>query len=126
MLTWLLRAIGLLDLLAFVAVVMPRSLMAAVHEQLHLGTLPTDPIVGYLARTASMFYGFSGVLLLFLSNDVVRYREVIRFLALCGIIAGGLVLTIDLIEGLPLWWILLEGPCCAILAALVWWQSRSK
>ncbi|MDP1797110.1 MAG: hypothetical protein Q8K78_06500 [Planctomycetaceae bacterium] len=125
-LTWLLRAIGILDLLAFVAVVMPRSLMVAVHAQLHIGVLPSEPIVGYLARTASMFYGFCGVLLLYLATDVVRHRDIIRFLAVCGIVAGCLVLAIDLGEGMPLWWILFEGPCCGMLAAMVWWMARPR
>ena len=109
-----------------VAVVMPQSAMIAVHEQLHIGALPTEPIVGYLARTASMFYGFVGVLLLYLSTDVVRHRDVIRFVAGCGMMAGLLVFAIDLAEGLPMWWILLEGPSCGLLAALVWWMTRPR
>ncbi len=125
-LTWLLRFIGILDFLAFVAVVMPQSMMISVHEQLHIGALPTEPIVGYLARTASMFYGFVGVLLLYLATDVVRHRDVIRFVAGCGMMAGLLVFAIDLAEGLPMWWILLEGPCCGLLAALVWWMTRPR
>lgn len=124
LLAWMLRAIGVLDLLAFAAVVMPRSLMVAIHAELQIGTLPTEPIVGYLARTASMFYGFCGVLLLYLATDVVRHRNVIRFLAGCGMVAGGIVLLIDVSEGLPLWWIFLEGPCCGLLAAVVWWLAK--
>ncbi len=124
-LMWLLRAIGVLDLLSFAAVVMPQSLMVAIHRHLGIGELPAEPIVGYLARTASMFYGFTGVLLLFLATDVVKFREVIRFVALCGMIAGLIVLGVDLAEGMPVWWIALEGPCCGLLAAAVWWMSRS-
>lgn len=123
-LTWLLRAIGVLDLVSFAAVVMPQSLMVTIHSHLGIGDLPPEPIVGYLARTASMFYGFTGVLLLFLSTDVVQFRAVIRFVALCGMIAGGIVIGIDFAEGLPLWWTALEGPCCGVLAATVWWMSR--
>lgn len=123
-LTWLLRAIGVLDLLSFAAVVMPRSLMVTIHSQLGIGELPAEPIVGYLARTASMFYGFTGVLLLFLSTDVVRFRDVIRFVAVCGMVAGLIVLGVDLAEGMPVWWIALEGPCCGLLAATVWWLAR--
>ena len=111
-------------MLAFLAMVMPRSMMVVIHEQLEMGALPAEPIVGYLARTASLFYGFCGVLLLYLANDVNRHRDVIRFLAGCGIIAGGMVLVIDLTEGLPLWWIFLEGPCCGLLAGMVWWLAR--
>lgn len=123
-LTWLLRAIGVLDLLSFAAVVMPRSLMVAIHSQLQIGVLPSEPIVGYLARTASMFYGFTGVLLLFLATDVVKFRDVIRFVAVCGMVAGLIVLGVDLAEGMPVWWIALEGPCCGLLAACVWWLAR--
>ncbi|HET6425317.1 MAG TPA: hypothetical protein VFG20_16635 [Planctomycetaceae bacterium] len=123
-LQWLLRGIGVLDLLSFAAVVMPRSLMVAIHGSLNIGELSSEPIVGYLARTASMFYGFTGVLLLFLSADVVRFRDVIRFVATCGIVAGIIVLGVDLAEGMPLWWTILEGPCCGLLAATVWWLAR--
>lgn len=124
-LTWLLRTIGVLDLLAFAAVVMPRSMMIAVHAQLQLGALPTEPIVGYLARTASMFYGFCGVLLLYLAADVVRHRDTIRFVAGCGMAAGVLIVLIDVAEGMPLWWIAMEGPCCGLLAALIGRLARS-
>lgn len=123
-LTWLLRAIGVLDVLSFAAVVMPQSLMVTIHSHLGIGELPLEPIVGYLARTASMFYGFSGVLLLFLSTDVARFRDVIRFVAVCGMAAGVIVICVDLVEGLPFWWTALEGPCCGVLAASVWWMSR--
>ncbi len=125
-LSWLLRAIGVLDLLSFAAVIMPRSFMSAVHAHLQLGPLPAEPIVGYLALTASMFYGFCGVLLLYLAADVVRHREVIRFLAGCGMAVGGIVLLIDLAEGMPVWWTLLEGPVCGALAAVVWWLAGKR
>ncbi len=123
-LTWLLRTIGVLDLLSFAAVVMPQSLMVTIHGQLGIGELPLEPIVGYLARTASMFYGFTGVLLLYLSTDVARFRDVIRFVAGCGMTAGVIVIGVDLAEGMPLWWTALEGPCCGVLAAMVWWLAR--
>ena len=123
-LQWLLRAIGVLDLLALAAVQMPQFLMSDIYQLLGLGEFPKEPIVGYLARTASMMYGFCGLLLLYLSADVIRYRHVIRFLACCGIYAGILIVGIDLIEGMPLWWTILEGPCCGLLAALVYWLAR--
>lgn len=101
-------------------------MMVAIHEHLEIGGLPAEPIVGYLARTASLFYGFCGVLLLYLANDVVRHRDVIRFLAGCGLIAGVLIVLIDVAEGMPFWWILLEGPCCSLLAAVIGWLARSS
>ena len=51
-----LRIIGTTTLLALDAVVMPYSLMNAIHKWLGLGQLPAEPIVGYLARSTSAFY----------------------------------------------------------------------
>ena len=55
-----LRAIGSVALLAIFAVFMPYSWMKAVHGWLGMGTLPNDPIVGYLARSTSIFYALLG------------------------------------------------------------------
>ncbi|HAA75417.1 TPA: hypothetical protein DCE37_09880 [Candidatus Latescibacteria bacterium] len=53
MLIWLLRIIGTTSALAILAVVMPYEWMNAIHVWLGMGTLPTEPIVGYLARPLS-------------------------------------------------------------------------
>lgn len=113
-----LRFVGILDLLALLAVGLPQAQMAAVHAQLGIGELPVAPIVGYLARTASMFYGLVGVMLLVAANDLDRYLETVRLLARCGLVAGLAILLIDVAEGLPWWWIALEGPCCSGLALI--------
>ena len=46
---WILRLVGLLSMLAILAVFMPLSWMASVHESLGLGKMPEGPIVEYLA-----------------------------------------------------------------------------
>lgn len=112
-----LRTIGVVDLAAFLAMVLPRAAMSAIHEALGLGPLPAEPIVGYLARSASMFYGLTGALLIWLGSDVVRHRPLIRFVGRCGLLAGAILLMIDLAEGLPTWWIAAEGPGCLLLSA---------
>ena len=83
-LAWLLRAIGLLDLCALVAVLMPREWHGRAHEAAGLGVIPDAPIVLYLTRSASSLYALYGALLLFLSADVARHLAVIRFLALAA------------------------------------------
>lgn len=115
----LLRAIGLLDLCAFLAVLAPVDWLAWAHRSLGFGEFPASLITHYLARSASLLYGFCGVLLLFLSSDVNRYRPVIRFMAFCGLAASGVLLATDLAVGMPLWWTALEGPGCAVLWGLV-------
>jgi hypothetical protein len=119
LLSGFLQAVGTIDLLAAVAVLLPRSVMAEIHAALGLGALPGEPIVGYLARSVSMFYAFCGALLIVLGRDVVRHRSLIRFVGRCGVLAGVLLLGIDLAEGLPGWWTAIEGPCCVLLAGTV-------
>lgn len=43
--------VGTASLLAVAAVVMPYAWMNAIHQWLGMGRLPSDPIVGYLARS---------------------------------------------------------------------------
>jgi hypothetical protein len=115
-----LRVLGCIDVLAFFAVLMPESWMAAVHQGLGMGELPHAPLVGYMTRSASLVYALHGAMILFVSYDVPRYRPLIRFLAWAAVIHGLLLVTIDVFEQMPLWWTLLEGPvyCLVGVAAL--------
>jgi hypothetical protein len=124
----MLRAIGLLDLLALIAVFASREWMATIHESVGLGTIPTEPIVGYLARCTSIWYASYGLLLWFISCDVEKYSRLITFLAVTMFVQGFIVVGIDIAEGMPGWWIALEGPCCsglgASLLALQWTAAK--
>jgi hypothetical protein len=104
-----LRAFGVLDLAALAAVFLPLRWMAAAHAGLGLGVMPTGPLVGYLARSASVLYALHGALVLFLSFDVRRYWRLIAFLAAAAVLHGAVMLGIDLAEGMPLWWTAGEG-----------------
>jgi len=105
-----LRIVGTASLLAFVAVAMPYSWMNAVHQWLGMGQLPDEPIVGYLARSTSAFYAFLGGLLWVVSWDLRRHRTVLCYLGAAIILFGATLFTIDLLEGMPLYWSLCEGP----------------
>ena len=100
-LVWLLRVSGVVMLTALVAVVMPFGWMNAINKQVGLGELPCLPIVGYLARSLSLFYALHGALWLFLASDVRRHLAVVRFLALASIVFGGLMLGLDYAVGMP-------------------------
>jgi hypothetical protein len=54
---WLLRLAGACEILAFGAVVMPRSWMETWHAQLGLGEMPTGPLIMFMIRQASYEIG---------------------------------------------------------------------
>jgi hypothetical protein len=120
----LLRGIGCLDLLALIAVVMPQHWMDVGHKWLGLGPIPQEPIVGYLARSASALYALHGAMVLFMSFDVKRYEPLIRFMAVAALIHGAAILGIDVWEGLPALWRYGEGPAFAAAGLAVLWLLR--
>jgi hypothetical protein len=126
-LIWALRILGIVDMLALIAVVMPLEWMSYINDLWGLGPLPDSRIVSYLARTTSALYALHGAMVLFISCDVVRYRPLITFLAVAAVVHGGILLGIDLTNRMPLVWTLLEAPLFAATGVLVLWlQHRSS
>jgi hypothetical protein len=124
---WLVRALivfAALDLLALGAVFFPFEWMNAIHQRCGLGELPREPIVSYLARTASLLYALHGAVILFIALDVRRYWPMVRFLAILAIAHGALLAFIDLREALPGWWQAIEGFCIAATGGVVLWLVR--
>jgi hypothetical protein len=119
-----LRALGCVDLLALVAVAMPEPWLSAAHRVAGLGPLPTGPIVGYLARSASAMYVLHGAIVVFISFDVVRYERLIRFMALAALVHGATMFAIDWAQQLPTFWQVAEGPGFAATGAVVLWCQR--
>jgi len=105
-----LRIIGTAALFALVAVVMPYSWMNAIHKWLGMSELPAEPIVGYLARSTSAFYALLGGLFWVTSFDLHRHWLVLFYLGIVIVIFGAALFIIDLLEGMPLYWSLTEGP----------------
>src|SRR5260370_29121742 len=108
-----LRAVGCLDYLALLAVVMPQHWIEVAHSWSGLGAIPREPIVGYLARSASALYALHGAMIVFISFDVARYERLIRFLAAAALVHGAIILGIDFFERLPVLWRYGEGPAFA-------------
>ena len=113
-------------LTALGAVVMPFDWMNSIHQQLGLGELPRAPIVGYLTRSISALYALHGALLIFLAHDVRRYRLVVRFLAVAGVVFGALVLGIDYSVRMPVGWTVQEGPFVVVLGMVFFWLTGRK
>ena len=123
-LLWALRLIGTSSLLALVFVVAPYSWMNSIHQDLGLGVLPDQPIVGYLARSTSAFYAMFGGLMLLLSTDLVHYRKLIAYVGGATATFGLALLLIDWQEGLPAWWTFWEGPFVLAFGLLLLWLNR--
>ena len=115
----LLRLGGVPTASAFLTILLPVEWMAAAHRALGLGDFPRAPVVDYLARSIAALYGFHGVLLLIVSTDPVRYRPIIKYVAVMNVLFGGIVLAIDLHAGLPLLWTLAEGPPVVAFGAAI-------
>ena len=82
----LMRWFGLLCVIAFFPFVMPVSWMNWCHQQLDLGSFPTDkPIAIYLARSTSALCGLYGTFALVLATDVVKYQRLILSTSVCSI-----------------------------------------
>ena len=120
----LLRAIGLLDLFALLAVIAPRSWIDECHQLLGMGRFPIEPITGYLARSTSFWYASYGILLWFVSSDVEKHSQLITCLAWIMLAQGFVIVGIDIGEGMPNWWTVIEGPCCVGLGASLLMAQR--
>jgi len=117
-----LRILGSVALLALGAVIMPCSWMNAIHQWLGMGQLPPEPIIGYLARSTSAFYAMLGGLFWVTSFDLHRHRMVLCYLGVVIVVFGTAFFVIDLLEGMPLYWRLTEGPInitfCVVILVL--------
>ena len=114
-----LRIIGTAALLALVAVIMPYSWMNAIHQWLGMGQLPAEPIVGYLARSTSAFYALLGGLFWVASFDLHRHRMVLCYLGIVIVILGTALFVVDLLEGMPFWWTIGEGPFNIVFGVVI-------
>jgi hypothetical protein len=91
----ILRLSGLMLVTAFVAVFLPYETMAKIHQQIGLGSMPQLPILDYLARSVSFFYGIHGVIVLYISFNLMRYLQFLKLLCYLGFVFGIALFIID-------------------------------
>lgn len=124
-LAWSLRMFGGIDLLALVPFLMPLEWIRVGHEFCGFGPFPAEPIAEYLARATSLLWAMHGALLLFLARDVRRRVEVIRFVALITVLVSLGLFGLSWRAGMPMWWLLLEGPVFAATGLwYLWWLRK--
>lgn len=112
-----LRLLGAIDMTAVVLAFVPDGWIAWCHAELGLGTIPSEPVVGYLARSGSLMYALHGLTVFYISFDLPRYWNLVRLLAAVSLLHGGLMTLVDVRVGMPAWWTILEGPCFAATGA---------
>jgi len=108
---------GTFEILAFIAVVMPRSWMEISHEWLGLGVMPPGAVLMFMIRQASYTYGMHGVSLWVLAFDVKRFRPLVILNGIAYLLAGPIFVAIDYHSGMPLWWTIGDGVGCGVLGA---------
>lgn len=126
LLAWLLRLIGLLEVFAFIAVIMPRPWMEASHVWLGLGQMPESSVLMFMIRQASYNYGMHGVFLWILASDLKRFRPFVLLNGFSFLLAGPIFFIIDYTSGMPWWWSAMDGPFLALMGAAMLWLSREK
>ncbi len=123
--SWLLRYAGTIEILAFVAVVMPRSWMEVSHTWLGLGEMPTGSVTMFIIRQASYTYGMHGISLWVLASDVVRFRPLVILNGIAFLIAAPVFFVIDYTTGMPLWWTIADSLGCGLFGAALLWLTRN-
>ena len=123
---WLLRLGGALEILAFLAVVMPRSWMETSHLWLNMGPMPDGAVVMFMIRQASYAYGMHGISLWVLASDVERFRPLVIFNGISYLLAGPVFFLIDYSTGMPMWWTLGDAMACLFFGVALLWLSLRK
>jgi len=119
MLVWVLWLGGAAMLCALIFVFCPFGWMQAIHTRIGIGELAYTPLLSYLIRTLSAMYASMGAILVFISRDVERYRDLIRFLAWLSMLGGAGVTALDAILHLPWLWTMTEGPFTVLLGLVL-------
>jgi hypothetical protein len=119
----LLRLDGIIMLAALLPSMMPLAWMKEIHRFLGMGELPDGPIIGYLTRSLSLMYAIHGAVLLFLSWDVHRFLPIVKVVAVLTILFGLWLIALDVVAGMPVFWIVCEGPSLFFLYCVVFWLT---
>ena len=124
--SWLMRLEGSTEILAFVAVVMPRAWMETGHAWLGLGEMPDGPIIMFMIRQASYAYGMHGVSMWILASDVNRFRPIILFNGISFLLAAPVFFLIDYYSGMPWFWTISDSLACGLFGGALLWLNRGK
>lgn len=123
-LTWLLRILGGLTLLAVFPMLMPTDWMMATNDWLGLEPLQRSPLTEYLTRSLSAIYALFGAMTLYVSREVRRYADFVAFAGVLVVLLGIFLTALDSWAGMPKEWTWSEGPPTVVLGVAMFWLAR--
>lgn len=116
---WVMRLVGLVEIFAFLAVVMPSSWMEARYASLGTGAMPQGPVFDAVMRQVSWTYGLHGIAMWFIASDVMRYRPLVWLTAIGYLLTAPVFMVIDYLNGMPWFWIAGNGGSCLLIGVLM-------
>jgi hypothetical protein len=122
-LTWVLRILAIILMTAIVPAVMPSAWMEEIPIRLGMGELPRGPMIGYLTHSLSAMYTLHGAVVFVVSLDVRRYLPVVKCLAVLAILFGMGMIVLDVVVGMPMFWVLCEGPFIVVINGGLFWLA---
>lgn len=109
---FILRALALVSFIALPAIFVPRLAVEKFSVLMGFGKPPPMPLLIYMTSGASCVYVAQGLLMWFMSRDVVRYRPLIVFCGWAYLAFGPLFLWIDLSAGMPAFQVAADSLSC--------------
>jgi hypothetical protein len=116
---WALRLVGLVEICAFAAVVMPAEWMKSGQAILGSAAMPTDPIFDTVMRQVSFTYGMHGVGMWIIAADVVRYRPLVILSAVGYLLAAPAFFAIERVNGMPWSWSAGNSGSCLLVGLVL-------
>lgn len=121
----ILRIFAVSTLAALPAVFLPHLALEKLSWLVRIKEPPHSPLLIYMVAGASAVYVAQGVLLWIMSNDVVRYRQMIVLIGWMLVGFGPVFVWIHVQAHTPLWWLLLDSLSCFIAGVALLWAGRS-
>ena len=123
-LVYVLRFDALALSFALPAIFLTDGFIAGTHERLGLGPYPEGAVTEYMARSLAAMYFLRGVLVWIVSARPLQHVPIVRYLGATNVALGLLLIWIDWVSGMPLWWTGGEGPGIAVVGAAILFLLR--
>ena len=107
--------------------VLPIWAWKAITEAFGIASLPDSPQFMYAARLLSAMSGATGVFLIILALDPLKYGVMVPFTGVSAICLGVVCGVAGSATVMPAWWYLGDSLSCLVLGALMlafWQQAR--
>lgn len=116
-------AVGCLT--SVVGLVLPVSAWEGIGEAFGIESFPDSPEFMYAARLLSATFAATGVFLIILALDPLKYGVMVPFTGVSAICLGVVCGIAGSVAAMPVWWYLGDSLGCLILGALtlVFWQQ---